>query len=52
MERFSNPHIKDKVTRLALDGSLKFMNSIQEPLQDMLHADPSTVPDNVALALV
>ena len=32
LERFSNTYIKDKLSRLALDGSQKFMNTLKDAL--------------------
>ena len=32
LERFSNTYIKDKLSRLAQDGSQKFMNTLQDAI--------------------
>eukprot|EP00968_Pinguiococcus_pyrenoidosus_P003042 scaffold180_cov311-Pinguiococcus_pyrenoidosus.AAC.24 len=49
-ERFANPYIKDKIVRLAEDGSQKFQNTLIEALHEKLHGEKE-VPDMVALAI-
>jgi len=42
VKRFSNPYIKDKVERLAEDGSKKLYNTMRGPILELTHLHKST----------
>lgn len=49
IQRFSNVHIRDKLQRLAEDGSMKLYNTMRGPLIDLLEKSQSI--DMIALSI-